>query len=98
MKVHPADGVSGRRVGGASRGWAAAAALAVLTSAGPAHGQFVTSQAQKEKEKAALVRPTPPRAKKADDPPTIWMTAIAGILLLGIATAALIPSKRGHQD
>lgn len=63
-----------------------------------ADAQFITSPKEKEKQKAAMMKPTAPRPRKADDPPVIWMVAIGGILLLGIATAALIPSKRGHQD
>lgn len=81
--------------------WGILAAVAVglmLPLAGTASAQFVTNPKEKEKEKAAMSKPTAPRPRKADDPPVLWMVAIGGILLLGIGTAALIPSKRGHQD
>lgn len=40
----------------------------------------------------------PPTPSKPDEPPLV-MTYLGGLLCLGlIALAALIPSKRGHQD
>ena len=40
----------------------------------------------------------PPTPSKPDEPPLV-MTYLGGLLCVGlIALAALIPSKRGHQD
>jgi hypothetical protein len=40
----------------------------------------------------------PPTPSKPDEPPLV-MTYVGGLLCVGlIALAALIPSKRGHQD
>ncbi len=42
---------------------------------------------------------TPPRPRTADRPPYFWTYFIVAPLIIGVAAgAALIPSKRGHQD
>lgn len=70
----------------------------MLAAATPAPAQFVTSPQEEQKKQQTMLNPTPPKPRKADTPPTLWMMGLTVILLLGIAGAALIPSKRGHQD
>ncbi len=75
-------------------GKAAMVALATVVGLGPvAFGQAGNGQGEKKAE--ALRPPTP---AKPDDPP-LAMNYVTMALLIGLlAGAALIPSKRGHQD
>lgn len=82
---------------GKLKGVVAAGLLSLLVGS-PALGQFVTSPQEAQKKQQLMTNPTPPKPRKADDPPVLWMMGLTAILLLGIAGAALIPSKRGHQD
>jgi uncharacterized protein HemX len=74
---------------------AAAAVAATIGLSAPAPGQFQAPNQQKQTRPA---NPKPPRPQKADEPPILWMMLIMLVLGAGIAGAALIPSKRGHQD
>ena len=68
-------------------------ALAVVLGVGPAALGQPSPQGEKKVE--ALRPPTP---TKPDDPPAA-MSYITMALLIGLLVgAALIPSKRGHQD
>jgi hypothetical protein len=70
------------------------AAGALLLAAGPASAQFgIRPQDQKQ-----VVVPRPPTPRIADNPPTLWMFALAVVLGAAVAGASMIPSKRGHQD
>ena len=40
----------------------------------------------------------PPRPTRADKPPILWSYAALIIILVAVAGANTIPSKRGHQD
>ena len=75
----------------------AAIGLALTLAGAPAFAQATTTaqNGQDPKKDNTLKPPTP---SKPDDPPVV-MTYLAVLLTIGlIAGAALIPSKRGHQD
>ena len=65
----------------------ASAALAQLTPPQPTTGPG-----------AAPVRINPPIPRKAEKPPTLINIFVMVALGAGIIGAAMIPSKRGHQD
>ncbi|MCC6229595.1 MAG: hypothetical protein IT432_10250 [Phycisphaerales bacterium] len=65
----------------------ASAALALSLSA--------TAGAQQTK---ALAMPKAPTAKVPDDPPVLMSYLFLLVIVGGAVGAALIPSKRGHQD
>lgn len=66
--------------------------VAVVLSGAPALAQQAPNGAPKD---TTLKPPTP---SKPDEPPLV-MTYLGGLVCVGlIALAALIPSKRGHQD
>lgn len=73
--------------------WVALALVAVMLGGVPALAQAPNNpNAPKD---TTLKPPTP---SKPDEPPLV-MTYLGGLLCVGlIALAALIPSKRGHQD
>jgi hypothetical protein len=72
-----------------SRFWLPALMLAVLTVC------VTPAQAQAPKAQEAL---RPPNPTTPDKPPIIWNFLVI-VVVLGLAGgAALIPSKRGHQD
>jgi hypothetical protein len=72
-------------------------ALALLLGAGSALGQTTTASGGTDpNKKDNTIRP--PTPTKPDEPPYV-MTYLGGIVCVGLlALAALIPSKRGHQD
>jgi hypothetical protein len=73
--------------------WVVLAALCTAMLAAPALAQNAPVDPAKAKE--PLKPPTP---SKPDEPP-LAMTYISAVLVVGLmAFAALIPSKRGHQD
>lgn len=45
-----------------------------------------------------LTLPKPPVAKVPDDPPVLMSYLFVVVIMGGAVGAALIPSKRGHQD
>jgi hypothetical protein len=83
-----------------THGWVVLALLGAMMMSGLALGQTSTSsgpsgQTDPNKKDNTLKPPTP---SKPDDPPLV-MTYLGGIVVVGLmGFAALIPSKRGHQD
>jgi hypothetical protein len=40
----------------------------------------------------------PPLPRRADKPPVLWTYAAILVIIVAVAGASTIPSKRGHQD
>lgn len=82
---------------GRVRTWAAAAAA--LATAWSASAQLTPPQNQNRGPGGVPrnVRPPTPGGK-SDTPPTLTLIGLTVILGGAIVAAALIPSKRGHQD
>ncbi len=76
---------------GLRAGLAAAVLAGSLTLAMPqaAHAQAAQTQGEALK---------PPRPTQPAKPPVITNFLIAGVVLIGIVAATVIPAKRGHQD
>lgn len=70
------------------------AAVSLGAFALPAAAQFGT----RPQDQQQVIAPRPPTPRTADRPPTIWMYMLAVVLGGAVVGAALIPSKRGHQD
>ncbi|UYV13143.1 MAG: hypothetical protein NCW75_02385 [Phycisphaera sp.] len=43
-------------------------------------------------------RVTPPRPQQPNKPPVIKNFLVAGVVVISIVAATVIPAKRGHQD
>lgn len=75
---------------------AAAPALVVLAAVGVLG--FACGEALAQGQTPGATAPVPPAPSKPDNPPAVMMfltmVVIAGLVLF----AALMPSKRGHQD
>jgi hypothetical protein len=75
----------------------AAIGLALTLASAPVFAQTTNAQGGPD-AKAKDNTLKPPTPSKPDDPPVV-MTYLAVLLTIGlIAGAALVPSKRGHQD
>jgi hypothetical protein len=68
----------------------AGACLALAVPAAPAHAQLAGSKPKIEMK--------PPTAGTEDKPPVIMMYVVLLALAAAVVGAALIPTKRGHQD
>ncbi|MFI4917008.1 MAG: hypothetical protein ACIAS6_10950 [Phycisphaerales bacterium JB060] len=73
-------------------GLAAAVLAGSLTLAVP---QQASAQAASQTQGEAL---RPPRPTQPAKPPVITNFLIAGVVVIGIVAATVIPAKRGHQD
>jgi hypothetical protein len=72
-----------------------AAACAGLLSVSVMTDTAAAQQQDTAKKEETLKPPTP---SKPDDPPAIWNYLTMATLIGMVALAALLPSKRGHQD
>ncbi|MFM9996145.1 MAG: hypothetical protein ACKVU4_10125 [Phycisphaerales bacterium] len=86
---------SGRK---ASAAWVLAGIAAAMSLAAPAPAQLTRPQAPTGPGSGNAINVAPPRPGTPDRPPTLWLIGVSAVLGAVIVGAALIPSKRGHQD